>query len=130
MLDELPWQVIYIGDRNMVWNLVNQRRHHNAVIRNAIAGNACVRVRLAPGPRGARRRGCTRQARAPGAAGRPRGQGRRERGGAVRARHGDYVNQVRSTRWDAWKAGKYAIQPFWNRAEDADIVKWARPWLH
>ena len=38
-VDELPWQVIYIGDRNMVWNLVNQRRHHNAVIRNAIAGN-------------------------------------------------------------------------------------------
>ena len=39
-VNELPWQVIYIGDRNMVWNLVNQRRHHNAVIRNAIAGNA------------------------------------------------------------------------------------------
>ena len=38
-VNELPWQVIYIGDRNMVWNLVNQRRHHNAVIRNAIAGN-------------------------------------------------------------------------------------------
>ena len=27
-VNELPWQVIYIGDRNMVWNLVNQRRHH------------------------------------------------------------------------------------------------------
>jgi len=38
--EELPWQVIYIGDPGMVSNLMHQRRHHDAVIRNALAGHS------------------------------------------------------------------------------------------
>ena len=38
----------------------------------------------------------------------------------TKPRAGDYGKCA-----DAWKAGKYAIQPFWNRAEDADVVRWA-----
>jgi hypothetical protein len=118
-VNELPWQVIYIGDRNMVWNLVNQRRHHNAVIRNAIAGNAVSEfgsLQALAAPDGA----TTEDKREPLA---PPADlvARADASEAAQfASQGDYQRCA-----DAWKAGKYAIQPFWNRAEDAEIVKWA-----
>ena len=34
--EELPWQVIYIGDRNMVRNLMAHQQHHDRVINTAL----------------------------------------------------------------------------------------------
>ena len=118
-VNELPWQVIYIGDRNMVWNLVNQRRHHNAVIRNALAGNAVsefgsLQALAAPD-------GATPESKREPVAPPADLVAKADASEAARfAANGDYGKCA-----DAWKAGKYAIQPFWNRAEDAEIVKWA-----
>ena len=103
----------------MVWNLVHQRRHHNAVIRNAIAGNAVSEfgsLQALAAPDGATAQDSREPLEPPADL-----VAKADASEAAQfASQGDYGKCA-----DAWAAGKYAIQPFWNRAEDAEIVKWA-----
>ena len=122
-VDELPWQVIYIGDRNMVWNLVNQRRHHNAVIRNAIAGNAVSEfgsLQALAAPDGAAPEDKREPLEPP-----PDLVAKADASEAAQfAASGDY--NVAPTR----EAGKYAIRPSGTGPRTRKSSSGRRPWLH